>query len=206
MVRGRGYARSLEDIENIVAHGQRERHARPRQGRRAGRRSAPTCAAASPTWTAQGDAVAGIVVMRQGENALDVIDRVKAKLKEIEPGLPAGRQDRPHLRPLGADPALHRQPGSTRSLEVMITVVLVILLFLWHIPSAIIPIITIPVAVLLSFIPFRLMGITRQHHVARRHRHRHRRAGGRRHRGGGADPQEARALGAGRAARATTTT
>ena len=51
-----------------------------------------------------GEAVSGIVVMRQGENALDVIDRVKAKIKEIEPGLPAGREDRPGLRPLGADP------------------------------------------------------------------------------------------------------
>ena len=54
--------------------------------------------------------VSGIVIMRHGQNALDVIDRVKAKIKEIEPGLPPGRENRPHLRPLGPDPALHRQP------------------------------------------------------------------------------------------------
>ena len=44
--------------------------------------------------------------------------------------------------------------------EVLITVSLVVLLFLWHIPSALIPLITIPVVILLSFIPFRMMGIT----------------------------------------------
>ena len=49
-----------------------------------------------------GDAVAGIIVMRQGENALQVIERVKAKLKEIEPGAAAGREDRHHLRPLAS--------------------------------------------------------------------------------------------------------
>ena len=50
----------------------------------------------------QGEVVSGIVVMRQGENALRVIERVKAKLKEIEPGLPAGREDGHHLRPLAS--------------------------------------------------------------------------------------------------------
>ena len=72
--------------------------------------SVPTCAAASPIWNGKGDVVSGIVVMRQGENALDVIERVKAKLHEIEPGLPDGRQDRHRLRPLRADPPLDRQP------------------------------------------------------------------------------------------------
>ena len=105
-----------------------------------------------------GEAVSGIVVMRQGQNALDVIQRVKAKLKEIEPGLPAGVKvvpiyDRSEL--------IRRSIDNLNStiFEVIITVSLVILLFLWHIPSAIIPIITIPVAVLISFIPFRLLGI-----------------------------------------------
>ena len=58
----------------------------------------------------EGEAVSGIVVMRQGQNALEVIDRVKAKIREIEPGLPDGREDRPDLRPLGPDPPLDRQP------------------------------------------------------------------------------------------------
>ena len=106
-----------------------------------------------------GEVVSGIVVMRQGENALDVIRRVKAKLKEIEPGLPPGVKvvpiyDRSEL--------IQRSIDNLKStlIEIIVTVALVILLFLWHIPSAIIPIITIPFAVLISFIPFRLMGLT----------------------------------------------
>ncbi len=106
-----------------------------------------------------GEVVSGIVVMRQGQNALDVIDRVKAKLKEIEPGLPAGVKivpiyDRSEL--------IQRSIANMKStlVEVLLTVSLVILIFLWHIPSALIPIITIPVAILISFIPFRLMGVT----------------------------------------------
>ena len=58
----------------------------------------------------KGEVVSGIVVMRQGENALHVIERVKAKLQEIEPGLPDGREDRDRLRPLRPDP---RAPSTT---------------------------------------------------------------------------------------------
>jgi copper/silver efflux system protein len=90
---------------------------------------------------------------------MDVIRRVKAKLTEIEPGLPSGVKvvpiyDRSEL--------IQRSIDNLKStlLEIVVTVALVILLFLWHIPSAIIPIVTIPVAVLISFIPFRLMGLT----------------------------------------------
>jgi Cu(I)/Ag(I) efflux system membrane protein CusA/SilA len=107
----------------------------------------------------EGEAVSGIVVMRQGQNALDVIDRVKRKIREIEPGLPEGTKivaiyDRSEL--------IRRSIDNLRTtlIEVIVTVVLVILLFLWHIPSALIPVITIPVAVLVSFIPFRAMGLT----------------------------------------------
>ena len=107
----------------------------------------------------QGDVVGGIVVMRQGENALNVIERVKAKLAELKPSLPAGRGGGHHLRPLGA----HRPAPSTRSrsklIEEMIIVSIVILIFLWHIPSAIVPIVTIPVSVALAFIPMYLMGL-----------------------------------------------
>jgi Cu(I)/Ag(I) efflux system membrane protein CusA/SilA len=97
--------------------------------------------------------------MRNGENAVEVIDRVKRKLKEIEPGLPEGVKvvpiyDRSQL--------IHRAIGNVKQtiLEIVVTVVLIILVFLWHPPSAAIPIVTIPVALLLSFIPFRLLGIS----------------------------------------------
>ena len=107
----------------------------------------------------QGEAVSGIVVMRQGENALRVIERVKAKLKEIEPGLPAGVKlvttyDRSELILASIDNLKHTL------IEELIVVGLVILIFLWHVPSAIIPILTIPVAVLISFIPMHAMGMS----------------------------------------------
>ena len=106
-----------------------------------------------------GEAVSGIVVMRNAENALDVIRQVKARIKEIEPGLPEGVKivpiyDRSEL--------IERSVANLRTtlIEVIVTVALVIFLFLWHAPSALIPVISIPVAVLVSFIPFRMMGMS----------------------------------------------
>src|SRR6185436_3189790 len=103
-----------------------------------------------------GDTVGGIVVMRHGENALAVIERVKARLAELAPSLPAGVEvvptyDRSTLIERAIDTLLHSLG------EEMVIVSLVIL---WHIPSAIIPIVTIPVSVLLAFIPMYAMGLT----------------------------------------------
>ena len=136
--------------------------------------------------------------MRQGENALQVIERVKQKLHDIEAGLPAGVKivtayDRSELILRSIDNLKHTL------IEELIIVAIVILIFLWHLPSAIIPIITIPVAVIISFIPMQHDGADLEHHVARRDRDRDRRDGGCGHRGGGADPQEARGMGARRA-------
>ena len=103
--------------------------------------------------------VSGIVVMRQGENAVDVIDRVKERIRQIEPGMPPGME----IVPIYDRSALIRRAIDNVSetlVEVVLTVALVVLLFLWHLPSALIPLITIPVAVLVAFIPFRAMGIT----------------------------------------------
>ena len=98
-------------------------------------------------------------MMRHGENARDVIDRVKARLKELEPSLPEGVRivttyDRSELIQRSIDTLKHEL-----ILEIII-VSLVILVFLWHIPSAIVPIVTIPISVLLAFIPMYFMGIT----------------------------------------------
>jgi len=106
-----------------------------------------------------GDVVSGIVLMRNGENALEVIDRVKKKLADIEPGLPQGVKVVPiYDRSL----LIRRAIGNVKQtiVEIVVTVVLIILVFLWHPPSAAIPIVTIPVALLLSFIPFRMLGIS----------------------------------------------
>jgi Cu(I)/Ag(I) efflux system membrane protein CusA/SilA len=97
--------------------------------------------------------------MRQGENALDVIKRVKAKLHEIQPGLPEGVQvvtayDR-------SDLILRSIENLKHTLIEEITVVsVIILIFLWHIPSAIIPVVTIPIAIIIAFIPMKMMGLT----------------------------------------------
>ncbi len=158
MVRGRGYAKSIEDFRNIVLSANDA--GTPIRVKDIGEVSiGPDYRRGVADLDGQGDVVSGIVVMRQGQNALDVIDRVKAKLKQIEPGLPDGVRivpiyDRSDL--------IKRAIDTLKStlIEVIIVVSLVILIFLWHPPSAIIPIITIPIAVLISFIPFRAMGIT----------------------------------------------
>jgi copper/silver efflux system protein len=158
MVRGRGYARTLQDFENIVLTASED--GTPIRIKDIGQVvKGPDYRRGVTDLDGTGEVVSGIVVMRQGQNALEVIDRVKAKIKEIEPGLPSGVQivpiyDRSDL--------IQRAIGNMKStlVEVLITVSLVILIFLWHFPSAIIPVITIPVAVLISFIPFRMMGVT----------------------------------------------
>ena len=83
----------------------------------------------------EGDTVGGIVIMRQGENALNVINRVKAKIEEIKPSLPKGVEivttyDRSDLIKRAIDTLKHQL------IEEMIIVSLVILIFLWHFPSA----------------------------------------------------------------------
>jgi Cu(I)/Ag(I) efflux system membrane protein CusA/SilA len=158
MVRGRGYAKSTKDFEDIVVSASPS--GTPIRIKDLGQVVlGPDIRRGVAELDGQGEAVSAIVVMRQGQNALKVIDRVKAKLQEVEPGLPAGVKvvpvyDRSEL--------IHRAIGNLKStlLQILVTVSLMIFLFLWHIPSALIPVITIPVAVLLSFIPFSLMGIT----------------------------------------------
>jgi len=107
----------------------------------------------------RGETVSGIIVMRQGANVVDVIDGVKLKLKQIAPGLPPGVRvipvyDRSELIQRVIDTLC------STLLEIVLTVVLVILLFLWHPPSAAIPILTIPLTVLTVAVPFHLMGLS----------------------------------------------
>jgi Cu(I)/Ag(I) efflux system membrane protein CusA/SilA len=158
MVRGRGYAQSTADIGNIVLSAS--------EGGVAVRVKdvgdvvlGPDIRRGISDLNGTGDAVSGIVVMRQGENALAVIDRVKEKIREIQPGLPPGVKlvpvyDRSELILRSIDNLKHTL------IEELIIVSLVILIFLWHIPSAIIPAITIPIAIVIAFIPMRMMGVT----------------------------------------------
>jgi copper/silver efflux system protein len=158
MVRGRGYVRSVADLEAAVLR------AEPRGTPVLLRDVAdvalgPEIRRGVGDLDGLGDAVGGIVVMRHGENARDVIDRVRERLRETEPALPPGVRvvttyDRSDL--------IQRAIDSLRRdlLLEMVIVSLVILLFLWHVPSAIVPILTIPTAVLLAFIPMWALGIS----------------------------------------------
>lgn len=158
MVRGRGAVRSVADLESIVLTATDS--GVPVRVKDIGEVAiGPDLRRGVTDLDGSGEVVSGIVIMRQGENARAVIERVEAKLREIEPGLPAGAK----VVPIYDRSALiERAVGTLRVtvIEVMVTVAAVILLFLWHVPSAIIPIITIPLAVLISFIPFRALGVT----------------------------------------------
>src|SRR5581483_2803833 len=107
----------------------------------------------------EGGTVSGIVIMRQGQNALEVIDRVKQRLRQLEPSLPKGVEvvavyDRSDFVRRSIDNL------NTTIVEVMLTVAIVILVFLWHPPSASVPLLTIPFAVLIAFVPFQMLGLS----------------------------------------------
>ncbi len=158
MVRGRGYAKSTADLEQVSLGASAS--GVPILVRDVGSVTlGPDIRRGVADLDGKGETVSGIVVMRQGENALRVIDRVKHKLNELEPGLPHGVKivtayDRSELILKSIDNLKHTL------LEELAVVGLVILLFLWHIPSAVIPILTIPIAVLISFVPMRAMGMS----------------------------------------------
>jgi len=157
MIRGRGYARSTRDLEEVVLR--LSDNGVPVRVRDVGRVTlGPDLRRGVADLNGQGEVAAGIVIMRDGENALRVIDRVKQRLEELKPALPEGVEivatyDRSDL--------ILRSIGTLKRAltEELLVVSLVILIFLWHLPSAIIPILTIPVAVLITFVPMRAMGI-----------------------------------------------
>jgi len=158
MVRGRGYVRSVEDLE-LVSLGASEDGTPIFLRDVAHVHIGPDMRRGLAELDGQGEVVGGIVVMRYGENALKVIDRIKERLHEIEPSLPEGVQlvtayDRSDL--IERAIAVLKDNLS----EEMMVVALVIVVFLLHIRSALIPIIILPIAVLLSFIPMYYMGLT----------------------------------------------
>ncbi len=155
-VRGRGYVKGAADLEQAVI---RASGSSPVLVRDVGsvtiggdiRRGAAD-------WNGEGDVVSGIVVMRYGENALDVIRRVEARLDEIRRTLPEGVELKMAYSRAGL---IERAIDTLKAalLEEMIVVALVILLFLLHPRSALLPAISLPLAVVASFIPMALLGI-----------------------------------------------
>ncbi|MFO0757768.1 MAG: CusA/CzcA family heavy metal efflux RND transporter [Byssovorax sp.] len=156
MVRGRGYVKGIEDIEDIVLRAEGGTPILVKDVAKVA--LGPELRRGIADLDGQGDVVGGIVVMRSGENALNVINRVKARFEELKPSLPKGAEivttyDRSEL----IESAI--ETVKEKLIEEIIIVSIIILIFLWHIPSALIPIITIPVSVALAFIPMYAMGL-----------------------------------------------
>ena len=157
MVRGRGYLQSIEDIEK-VSLGADARGTPVRVGDVADVSLGPDIRRGVAELDGRGEVVGGIVVMRFGENALDVIERVKAKLRDIQGSLPAGVRVVPtYDRSSLIDQAI----GTLRQtlIEEGVVVSLVILLFLFHARSALVPILALPIAVVAAFIPMRYLDV-----------------------------------------------
>jgi copper/silver efflux system protein len=158
MVRGRGYVKSIKDLETIGV-GMVERGT-PIFLRDIARISlGPDMRRGIAELDGKGEVVGGIVVMRYGENALNVIERVKTKLKEIEPSLPRGVKivttyDRSDL--------ILRSIATLKEklIEESLIVSAVSLIFLFHVRSALVAILTLPIAIILSFIAMYYLRLT----------------------------------------------
>ncbi|HEX2162957.1 MAG TPA: CusA/CzcA family heavy metal efflux RND transporter [Thermoanaerobaculia bacterium] len=158
MVRGRGYVRSLRDLE-LVPLAATDRGAPVRVGDVAEVRLGPAPRRGFAELDGEGEAVGGIVVMRYGEDALEVIDAVEERLDEVRASLPEGVE----LVVTYDRSGLIRDSIATLErtlIEEMVVVSLVIFLFLLHARSSLVVIVTLPVAVLLAFIPMFYQGLT----------------------------------------------
>jgi len=159
-VRGRGYIKSLDDLRTVVVG--TDGKGTPILVRDVAQvKFGPDMRRGAADLDGKGEVVGGIVVMRYGENALKVIERVKAKLEELKAqgAFPEGVElvttyDRSDLILRSID-TLKRT-----LLEEMIIVSLVILIFLLHVRSALVAIITLPIAVALSFVPMFFLGLS----------------------------------------------
>ena len=156
-VRGRGYIKKIEDIENIVL---KVENGTPLYVKNVAtvhlggdiRRGVAEL-------DGRGETVGGIVVMRYGENALNVIDGVKKKIEEIKSSLPEGVRIVPTY---DRSDLIKRAIATLREklIEESIVVALVCVVFLWHVRSSLVAIITLPIAIILSFIPMWWMNVT----------------------------------------------
>ena len=157
MIRGLGYLRSLQDLETVPVA---TKNGTPVLIRDLGTVAfGPDIREGVAEWNGQGETVGGIIVMRYGMNALNVIDGVKNKLADIQSTLPSGVEivsgyDRSGLIQASIK-TLQRD-----LLEEAIIVSFVTIAFLFHFRSALIPILALPVAVLASFIPMYFLHVS----------------------------------------------
>ncbi|MGH9344905.1 MAG: efflux RND transporter permease subunit, partial [Terriglobia bacterium] len=149
MIRGLGYLKSLSDLSNVPVA---TKNGVPVLISDLGTVSfGPDIRRGVAEWNGQGETVGGIVVMRYGMNALNVINGVKQKLAQIAPSLPPGIEIKAGYDRSGLIvDSIHTLERDL--LEEMIIVSLVIIIFLFHFRSALIPILALPIAVVSSFI------------------------------------------------------
>lgn len=157
MIRGLGYLHSLSDLETVPVSTKNGTSVLIRDLGTV--TFGPDIREGVAEWQGEGETVGGIVVMRDGMNALNVINGIKKKLLEIKPSLPPGVEvvagyDRSGL--------IHASIETLQRdlLEEAIIVSMVIIIFLFHFRSALIPILTLPVAVVASFIPMYYLHVT----------------------------------------------
>ena len=158
MVRGLGYLKSIEDIENVVVAATSA--GTPVRVAELGRVTVgPAVRRGITDLDGRGDAVGGIVVMRFGENARATIGRVKAQLAAVQSGLPPGVVVRPTY---DRSDLIDRSIATVRETLVQeaLIVALICIVFLLHARSALVAVITLPVSVLIAFIALRVMGIS----------------------------------------------
>jgi Cu(I)/Ag(I) efflux system membrane protein CusA/SilA len=150
MIRGLGYLKSLDDLASVPVATE---NGTPVLIRDLGSVSfGPDIREGAAEWNGEGETVGGIVVMRYGMNALNVINGVKQKLGDIAPSLPPGIEIRAGYDRSGLiEASIHTLERDL--VEEAIVVSIVIIIFLFHFRSALIPILTIPIAVVASFIP-----------------------------------------------------
>jgi Cu(I)/Ag(I) efflux system membrane protein CusA/SilA len=157
MIRGLGYLRSLNDLADVSVG---SKDGTPILLRSLGSVNfGPDIREGAAEWNGEGEAVGGIVIMRQGQNALNVIDGVKRKLRDIAPSLPEGVEIMPGYDRSG----LIRNSIATLRRDLLaeaVIVSVVIIVFLQHFRSAFIAIVTLPIAVLISFLPIHLLGVS----------------------------------------------
>lgn len=158
MVRSKGYIKTIEDLRNVPIRVDKKTHTPVLLSQVAHIQIGPEIRRCIIEMDGKGEAVSGIIVMRFGENALDVIRGVKKRLKELETGLPEGVKihtsyDRSTLI-LRAIDTLKRT-----LFKEMAVVALVCFLFLLHLRSAFVAIFTVPVGIILSFIFIKFLGI-----------------------------------------------
>lgn len=157
MIRVRGYVQSKEDIEQISL-GANSLGTPIYLSQVAKIVDGPDLRRGVGDWNGEGDQVSGIIIMRHGENALRVIESVKEKIKSMEASLLKGLKIKSvYDRSILINETI--RVLKEKLTEEIIVVSIIILIFLWHIPSAIVPILTIPIAVILSFLPMYLADI-----------------------------------------------